>query len=105
MAMSLESCISDACALATAHMKNPALLVRLWRYLNLIHVLAYTGVCEYYTKENLFLGFVQIYGPSARPLTTHLLACPPDRPPACPSPMFANDTAQRFVKAPRRAAS
>lgn len=40
MAMSLEGCIFDTCALATAHIGNHDEILRLWRYLNLIHVLA-----------------------------------------------------------------
>ena len=50
-------CIINCSAVARTAFKNRAALYDLWRYLNLLHVTAYCGVTETYTRENLFSEF------------------------------------------------
>ena len=52
-------CIINCSAVARTAFKNRAALYDLWRYLNLLHVTAYCGVTETYTRENLFSEFCE----------------------------------------------
>lgn len=54
-------CIINCSAVARTAFKNRAALYDLWRYLNLLHVTAYCGVTETYTRENLFSEFCEAH--------------------------------------------
>ena len=54
-------CIINCSAVARTAFKNKAALFDLWRYLNLLHVTAYCGVTDTYTRQNLFTEFCEAH--------------------------------------------
>ena len=47
--------IIDSCIMARVTFRDPATVLRLWRYLNLLQAAAYTGLSPAYTEANFFL--------------------------------------------------
>ena len=54
-----RNALVDCCAMAGAYFNNEDEARRLWRYLNLAHVLAFVGLSPTYTPDNLLNGFIE----------------------------------------------
>lgn len=54
-----RNALVDCCAMAGAYMTDERDSHKLWRYLNLAHVLAFIGLSPTYTAENLLNGFIK----------------------------------------------
>ena len=54
--------INDACLCARVSFRDPDEVVRLWRYLNLLHLGAYCGLTEELSEANFFMPVADQYG-------------------------------------------
>ena len=54
-----RNALVDCCAMAGAYMTDERDSHKLWRYLNLAHVLAFVGLSPTYTADNLLHGFIK----------------------------------------------
>lgn len=54
-----RNALVDCCAMAGAYMTNELDSHKLWRYLNLAHVLAFIGLSPTYSANNLLHGFIK----------------------------------------------
>ena len=52
--MKLRGCIFDVCMLSRSIFKDDVTVMRVWRYMNLFHVLGYTGLTPVYDEQNFY---------------------------------------------------